>query len=90
MLIVDGSPTSVWCEVYATAPVDTDLSSWSFSNYNCLNNDWSISWGYQPGNDAAVMTVVSPEKDKRAFFGFDHINTQAHLGNAGPSQVEVV
>ncbi|KAI1458501.1 hypothetical protein F4805DRAFT_141364 [Annulohypoxylon moriforme] len=90
MLIVDGSPTSVWCEVYATAPPNTDLPTWSFSDYNCLNNDWSIYWGYQPGNDAAVMTVVSPQKDKRAFFGFDHVSTQTHLGNAGPSQVETV
>ncbi|KAI1214732.1 uncharacterized protein F4807DRAFT_466223 [Annulohypoxylon truncatum] len=90
MTIVDGSPTGVYCEVIARAPPDTDLNAWSFSNFNCLNNDWSIYWGYQYGNDAGVMTVVSPDKDKRAFFGFDHVNTQTHLGNSGPSQVSAV
>ncbi|XDG02430.1 hypothetical protein ABKA04_002045 [Annulohypoxylon sp. FPYF3050] len=94
MTIQDGSAHGVYCELIARAPPNTDLTTWSFSNFNCVDNNWSISWGYQSGgNDAAVMTVVSPDKKKMAFFGFDHVNSQVpadHLGNAGPSPVQAI
>ncbi|KAI1086205.1 hypothetical protein F5B19DRAFT_501857 [Rostrohypoxylon terebratum] len=94
MTIQDGSANGVYCEVIARAPPNTDLATWSFSNVNCADNNWSVSWGYQPGgNDAAVMTVVAPDKKKMAFFGFDHVNSQVpvdHLGNAEPSQVQAI
>ncbi|KAI2463771.1 hypothetical protein F4781DRAFT_437070 [Annulohypoxylon bovei var. microspora] len=88
MFILDGSPQGVYCMVNATAPPNTDLKTWGFANLDCLDNDWSVHWGYQSANDAGIMTVVSPEKDRDAFFGFNNINSGEQLGNAGPSQVQ--
>lgn len=46
------------CTVNATAPTGTDPKYMSFYKLNCMENDWSVSWGYDPVSDAAVMTLL--------------------------------
>ncbi|KAI2780344.1 hypothetical protein F4815DRAFT_499851 [Daldinia loculata] len=58
MLILDGSPNGVVCQLRLQAPEDVDPKTWGFSNAKCIDNDWTVHWGYLPAQDAGVMTLV--------------------------------
>ncbi|KAI1799961.1 hypothetical protein F4811DRAFT_567508 [Daldinia bambusicola] len=58
MLILDGSPDGVVCQLALQAPENADAKTWGFSNANCIDNDWTVHWGYVPDHDAGVMTLV--------------------------------
>ncbi|KAI0119259.1 hypothetical protein F4814DRAFT_458607 [Daldinia grandis] len=87
MLILDGSPNGVVCQLRLQAPEDVDPKTWGFSNAKCIDNDWTVHWGYLPAQDAGVMTLVPPSRDSNAFFGYNDVNSHEALGAAGPSQV---
>ncbi|KAK6951755.1 hypothetical protein Daesc_006278 [Daldinia eschscholtzii] len=58
MLILDGSPEGVVCQLALQAPEDADPETWGFSNANCIDNGWTVHWGYMSDQDAGVMTLV--------------------------------
>lgn len=60
-IMSDGNDAGIACSVTVQARegTSTDLSSMTFGNQKCMGSDWSVSWGYMPREDVAVMTVVS-------------------------------
>lgn len=46
------------CTVNATASAGTNPRYMSFYKLKCMENDWSVSWGYDTSSDAAVMTLL--------------------------------
>jgi hypothetical protein len=58
LLLMDLDHNELRCIVSLAAPENAGASIRSFYDQKCRDNDWSISWGYRPGQDTAIMTVV--------------------------------
>ncbi|KAH8882846.1 hypothetical protein GQ53DRAFT_847377 [Thozetella sp. PMI_491] len=77
------------CEILLQDMTQPDkINSWSFYNQPCNRNDFVISWGYNDTGDFAVVTLCSPDRTRRAFFGYNHISHMVRLGDTGKSVVE--
>ncbi|KAI0408028.1 hypothetical protein F4802DRAFT_594475 [Xylaria palmicola] len=57
-------------------------------NQKCQDSGFFVSWGYLPSSDAGIMTVVSPNRDREAFFGFPHISQSEELKPDGPGHAQ--
>ncbi|ORY71505.1 uncharacterized protein BCR38DRAFT_519881 [Pseudomassariella vexata] len=82
-LVEDG----ITCRLNLQPPTGMDAKTWAWSAQKCENNDYTVSWGFDEIHDAGIMTLVSPEKDRDAFFGWRDISKISYLGNAGPNPV---
>ncbi|KAK6836693.1 hypothetical protein PG987_007188 [Apiospora arundinis] len=83
--IRDGSGTRSICKLKLQSPKGVDVSTWAWYNQKCEGNDYTVSWGYDSKSDAGIMTLVSPARDRNAYFGWDHVNKEAFLDTKGPS-----
>jgi hypothetical protein len=46
------------CHIIVEKAPDTDLRTMSFYGKKCINNGWSVSWGYNYDGDAGIMTLT--------------------------------
>ncbi|KAK8029984.1 hypothetical protein PG993_011275 [Apiospora rasikravindrae] len=83
--IQDGSTNGSPCHLRLQSPKEVDASTWAWYNQKCQGNDYTVSWGYNSSSDAGIMTLVSPARDRNAYFGWDHVNENAKLETKGPS-----
>ncbi|KAI1327815.1 hypothetical protein F5Y16DRAFT_420719 [Xylariaceae sp. FL0255] len=67
------------CDLKVDAPVGTDLNTWEWYDQQCMDGGYSVSWGYMYQNDAGIMTLISPLRNERAFFGFTNISLSENL-----------
>ncbi|KAJ9143730.1 hypothetical protein NKR23_g6329 [Pleurostoma richardsiae] len=87
-MVIDNTGTTEDCVFAVTAPLGTDLNTYSWFNQPCgTNRTWYISWGYSPLKDSAVMSIVNSERDRVAYFGWEDINESISLPDAGPNSV---
>lgn len=88
MLQAEGRGDMV-CNIHLTWPKGKNAQTQSFFHEKCTNNDWYVSWGYNEDIGSAVMTVINPQGDRHAWFGWDDVNKRdEQLGNNGPSRTE--
>ncbi|KAI2643338.1 hypothetical protein GGS21DRAFT_495877 [Xylaria nigripes] len=73
------------CNLHLDAPIGTDLRTWTWADKEMEGCGFIASWGYMAANDAGIMTLVNPSRDRIAWFGFDDINKSESLGWAGPN-----
>ncbi|KAK1672585.1 hypothetical protein BDP55DRAFT_731340 [Colletotrichum godetiae] len=62
----------------------------SFAYEECMSGGWTASWGHNETTGEAVMTLMNPNHDRAAFFGFNNVNTNTLLGDNGPNAVSVL
>ncbi|CAJ2507528.1 Uu.00g087140.m01.CDS01 [Anthostomella pinea] len=75
----DENGNQLACTIDAMPPSGSDPQTWGFYNQKCDENDWTVSWGYQPQNDTGAMTLRDPSHDKEAWFFWDNVTTQTML-----------
>ncbi|KAI1776294.1 hypothetical protein F4818DRAFT_440661 [Hypoxylon cercidicola] len=85
--ILDGTSDGAHCMLVLTPPEGVDMDTWEWYNKQCEESGYYASWGYMAGQDAGIMTLVNPDRNSEAFFGFPSISSSAYLGNAGPNPV---
>ncbi|KAK7959527.1 uncharacterized protein PG986_004381 [Apiospora aurea] len=85
--IQDGSATGSPCDLRLESPKGVDASTWAWYDQKCKGSGYTVSWGYNSTSDAGIMTLVSPARDRHAYFGWDHLNKVAALETKGPSPV---
>ncbi|KAK8116597.1 uncharacterized protein PG998_004878 [Apiospora kogelbergensis] len=83
--IQDGSATGSICNLKLQSPKGVDASTWAWYSQKCDSSNYTVSWGYNSTGDAGIMTLVSPARDRNAYFGWDHVNQNANLDMKGPS-----
>ncbi|OAA61718.1 hypothetical protein SPI_04577 [Niveomyces insectorum RCEF 264] len=70
--IIDVSPLGskeITCELEVDVDDNADPMFASWTLERCEDSGWYVSWGYDAVTDAAVATVINPEKDREAWFG---------------------
>ncbi|KAI1429607.1 hypothetical protein F5Y12DRAFT_796527 [Xylaria sp. FL1777] len=79
----DSGVAPVACIVTVLAPEEVvDLKKFQFYNKKS-ECGYYVSWGYDEPTDAAVMTLISPDRTKKAFFGFNDVNKSEVLKPSG-------
>ncbi|KAK7993495.1 Transcriptional regulator WAR1 [Apiospora arundinis] len=85
--IEDDKQNQVPCNLHIEGPVNTNMSTWSWYDKKCIGSGWGVSMGYMNETDSGIMTLVSPARNRQAFFGFPKINTAQDPMSAGPAPV---
>ncbi|KAI1340930.1 hypothetical protein F5Y15DRAFT_422808 [Xylariaceae sp. FL0016] len=76
------------CELHLQAPNDTLATQWSWYDRQCEGSDYYVSWGYAEVDNSVTMTLVNPQRDGRAFFGFHDVVSSSHWVTQGPNPME--
>ncbi|XXH00150.1 hypothetical protein Hte_006492 [Hypoxylon texense] len=86
--ILDGTSDGAHCMLVLTPPEGANMETWEWYNKKCEESGYYASWGYLAAQDAGIMTLVNPDRNSEAFFGFADISSGAYLGDAGPNPVQ--
>ncbi|GAW12499.1 hypothetical protein ANO14919_018690 [Xylariales sp. No.14919] len=76
------------CTLHLKAPPGVSVATWQWYDRKCSNSDFYVSWGYMASADAGIMTLVSPARNSKAFFGFPNISKSEILVPSGSGFVE--
>ncbi|KAL1909007.1 hypothetical protein Sste5344_005138 [Sporothrix stenoceras] len=81
----------VSCHVTVDFDENTEPMFASFAAVQCQESDWYLSWGYNEMTDSAVATLISPDRTKEAWYGWDAVNSMLPniaLASVGPGIVQ--
>ncbi|CEJ80993.1 hypothetical protein VHEMI01148 [[Torrubiella] hemipterigena] len=73
---------------YLLVHTDADPKTASFANQPCAGSNYTVSWGYEKENDAGILTLISSGSKRNAWFGWNHVNDNEKLHDAGPNATE--
>ncbi|KLU90032.1 hypothetical protein MAPG_08999 [Magnaporthiopsis poae ATCC 64411] len=67
-----------------------DIKYDNFSDVPCENEtDINVSWGYKPDTDGGIMTLKDVSQRRRAFLGWDNVNSRVRIEEEASGVSEV-
>lgn len=75
---------------YMLVHTDSDPKTATFANEPCVGSNYTVSWGYSALNDAGIMSLISTDTNRNAWFGWNRVNDGEKLHDAGPNATEDV
>ncbi|KAI1856104.1 hypothetical protein JX265_011819 [Neoarthrinium moseri] len=79
MLLDHDDDDDMCCVINLAPPEGIDPRSWSLFHQKCRANNWSMSWGYQPVHDSAVMVFSDSDNAIQAWFAWNEVNSMIEL-----------